>query len=303
MRMIATSDWHITGTTPRIRKDDYQQAGLNKTQYILAEALERDCDIAVAGDIFDGPRCPWWLYNMYVKMFRNFPKTIHVIPGQHDMHFHNPNIDNTPLGGFISSNVVSWGKGERGFGKHSTERIYGVEFEGDMPDTYMDIILAHMPITPGDPPFFMEDAISAADALKKYHDKCELLITGDYHVGFYEQYKDCTLINPGPIMRSSKDKMDYVPKIYYYEDGKVEEIPLPIEEDVFDVEVLERDSRRENSEELKELAGAIGIDTDGRNDFKTIVDVVMTELKTEKDVKEVVHGIVRKCIELNKKGK
>jgi DNA repair exonuclease SbcCD nuclease subunit len=292
MKFICSADWHIRASNPRIRTDDYTNVQLNKIAMILDIAKENDANVIVAGDVFDGPRCPFSLLNRYMDLFsdyKNLGVTIFAVAGQHDLHFHNPDLDNTPLGTFVKSGLITIPR---------TERIFGVGWGEKIEDAFgSKVLIHHFPVCPDKPPFFMDDAISAEDMLNKIKKTgCELMVTGDYHYGHYisDFRRNCTLINPGPIMRASKDKMDYVPKVYLYSsEGRlptIKEINIPVEKDCFDFDIIDNDTKKELSDELKELVGAFSAGKESQK-FWDVVDLVLKSAKCHPEVKEIIMEI------------
>jgi len=278
-KYILTADLHIRATAPRIRKDDYAETQFNKVSSILAIAEEHDADIIVAGDIFDAPRCPYWLLNKYMNLFGNFRGIIWTIPGQHDLHFHNPDLENTPLGALLNAGVVYL---------PADRDIFGVGWKGEMPDTWTKVLVMHTPVTPNKPPFFIEDAISAHEAIDRWGDRAELIVTGDYHVPHLTISKNTILCNPGPLMRASKDKMEYEPRVYLYDDGGMTAIKIPVSEDVFDDQELDKDDFKEQSEALKELIKSFGQGTGTEVDFWEVLDKIAFAVEASSGAKRVL---------------
>jgi len=289
MKIVATADWHIRAKNPRIRNDEYAMTQYRKIKWILDLAEKKGADVAVAGDIFDAPRCPYWLLVMYIDLFKRFHKKIYVVPGQHDLHFHNPDLANTPLGALLSAKIVEI---------PNNKGVRGVGWEEELPEKGSHVLLWHFPVTPEEPPFFMEDAVSAEDMMDQLESKgYGLIITGDYHVAHCTLSEHCILVNPGPIMRSSKDKIDYIPKVFFYDNGMIEEYEIPIEKDVFDLEKLEQDDRKEFSDDLKELIESFSEETKFLN-YWEVVQNVAKKAKTSKDA-----TIVLKQVEESYNGK
>lgn len=284
MNYILSADWHIRATAPRIRKDEYAMIEFKKIDWILKLATKHKADIIVAGDIFDAPRCPYWLLIMYIELFKQFKHRIYVVPGQHDLHFHNPDLANTPLGALISADVVEI---------PNNQEIRGVGWEEEMPKENCEILIIHTPVTPDKPPFFMEDAISAKDMMEELHEYHNLIVTGDYHVSHCHISEDCILCNPGPIMRASKDKINFQPRVYLYTNGSIEMKEIPIEKDVFDNEALLEDDRKEYSQELKELISSF----DSKQDYVQFWDVLQDVIKISgvtKDVQNILNIVKEK---------
>lgn len=279
MRFVCTADWHIRTTPPRIRKDDYQQALLRKISQILDIAEENAADVLVAGDLFDRPSCSYSMLNALIGLFSGTQNYVHAIPGQHDLHFHNPDLANTPFGTLVAAKSILY----------KEDWLVGVGWGEEIPDEEAEVLLIHRPITPENPPFFMEDAVSAKEFVERYGKQFPLIVSGDYHVRHHLITEDTILVNPGPIMRASKDKMDYRPSVYLVdtESREVETIYLDVEKDVWNEDALKQDEKKELSEELKALIEKTG---EGIV-FGRFWDVVEDVLKAAESPKEVIDVI------------
>jgi DNA repair exonuclease SbcCD nuclease subunit len=89
--------------------------------------------------------------------------------------------------------------------------------------------------------------LPASSILKKYP-QFSLILCGDNHRTFVEEYEERLLVNPGSLMRMDADQIDHKPSIFlWYSDNSVKQIFLPIEEGVVTrthlVEKEERNAR------------------------------------------------------------
>jgi predicted phosphodiesterase len=87
----------------------------------------------------------------------------------------------------------------------------------------------------------------AAKLLRKYP-QYDLIVTGDNHKPFVEEYEGRILVNVGSMMRTTADQIDYKPAVWlwYAETNTVEKVYLPIEENVISREHLEIKEQRDN---------------------------------------------------------
>lgn len=298
MKYIATADWHLTGRKPRIRTDPYPETQLKKVEYICKVANEKVyCPIIIAGDIFDKPSYPISLLNKLISILKSVENGVYVVYGQHDLFYHNPDLAKTPLGTLFASEAVFPIKDlvvvPRWKGFNFGEEITPIENK-------QVFMTAHFPVTQYDPPFYMPDALSAKDFMDK-HPSWKVIITGDYHTHHITKTKNRMLINPGPICRSSKDKMNFKPSFTIFDPNilETEVIPIPIEEKVFDLDLADKDDVVSYREDIRELAKSIKSKTVGKK-FKDVLDEVVLAMKTKKSVRVRISQVMEKVYERTK---
>ena len=285
MNLILTADWHLTSKNPRIRTDDYPFTQLKKASWICRLANDEDAAIVIAGDLFDRPSFPIPLLHTYMRLFNSVENGVYVIYGQHDLHFHNPDITRTPLGLLLEAGAVKYAD-HIGFDC----RDYGVTLEE--PDSKM--LCIHAPITRYDPPFYMKDAVSAKQFLKM-HPEYQFVVSGDWHESFVYEEKGAHLFNPGPIMRPSKDKVHFEPRVILLK--QLNDIPydwewinIPIKTDVFDLDLMDKDDLAQYREEIRELAAEFDY-KENTPRFWDNVDKVVAEIDPSQMVKDKINEI------------
>jgi len=282
MKWIYTADWHIRFNKPRVRTDNYSETQFNKIKWICELANKENASIIVAGDIFDKPVCPIeWQYR-YISLFKSVKRSIYTIYGQHDLHFHNPNINKTPYGILVIAEAI------KEFGKLMDACNFGEE----VPKCKSTHLCIHAPITKDKPPFFMEDAVSAKDFLKK-HLEWNYIVSGDFHEQHVTTVNGRILFNPGPIMRTAKDKVDFEPKVVFHdtETDQWEWVNIPIETDVFDFDLMDKDDKTEYKDKLREYAGNIDAGSTKQN-FRENVKVVIDKVKPKDPTLEIIDNVL-----------
>ena len=288
--IIATGDWHIRATAPRTRLDNYADTQYQKIAWICEQAEKHDADIVIAGDVFDLPRCPLWLLNRYAKLFKALKINIYAVPGQHDMHQHNPDISTTALGLFFYTGLIT-----------RIEYVDGPLFGYGFGQEWFKAegsVVAHLGVTPGDPPFFLQDAISAK-ALMKAHPKVNLFITGDYHQPHVRKDKDRVLINTGTIMRNTKAMKDFKPRVTLVDrrSNRIEDVLyIPVKHDnIFNERLIESDDRLQAKERMKKLFQRIQM-TDATSaitvDFAETVRFLEDNARLTADELDLLHEIM-----------
>ena len=275
-KVILSADWHLRRNPPRSRTDDYFSAQERKLRFILKLAQESP-PLLVAGDFFDqakpGPFIERWIIELLKEYI--YPKDriqyekwgerslqIYVVPGQHDLPGHNiEQINDSGLGVLASAGVITLlsdpGKfglgatGSYGFNGiingwpwgHEYELIYGnpnIAMDGGTVLLWHHMVINSEPLWPG------QVADKAIGLLKKYKD-IQIIVTGDNHQTFAVASPDGRwLVNPGSVMRMTAAQAQHRPCVFKWESGKLEQIFLPISQDVLDLTDLERAKEKDS---------------------------------------------------------
>jgi DNA repair exonuclease SbcCD nuclease subunit len=128
-----------------------------------------------------------------------------------------------------------------------------------------------------------------ARKLLKENPDFDLIITGDNHQAFTEEYKGRLLVNPGSMMRSTAKQIDFQPRVYLWnaESNTVQIEYLSIEKSVVSREHLEMQEERTNRldsfiEVLQSEEFEIGVS------FEENIKHVLKSTKISKSVKDKV---------------
>ena len=272
--MILAADLHLRRTRPRARKDDYHAAMERKFRFTL-ELAQKSPPLLIAGDFFEVPKPGEAMLRWVIDLLTEYGVFPFVVPGQHDLPGHSLELlHESGLGVLAAAGVVELLTDGKPYwlpdhheianpyvpAKVTPYNIYihGYPY-GTIPDTTVvglpGVLLWHhmvinQPLWPG------QVADKAESILTKYP-QFDLIVTGDNHQSFIIAQRcmpDVThfpkdsrdtnfryLVNPGSMMRSTSAQVDHKPCVYRYEDGSVQAIFLPIEEDVWDMDVVEHD--------------------------------------------------------------
>jgi exonuclease SbcD len=242
IRLLYTGDWHIRGTNPRNRLDDYKTALKEKLREIFELAKKWEAKAIIApGDIFDRPEVTISVLLEFVMVLREAPVTIYTTPGNHDLYgynvetFHRSSLkllemlvpklqvitDPTEVVTFDGSTALSFtpysGKMDlNGYG-------YSPEYEG-LGDMYK-IHVAHGMLLDHTPPFdkftYIQDVQTRAD----------MVLTGHDHTGYgvYNRKDGKVFCNPGALTRlaaSVKEMQRQVQVGLITVDGKESKVEL-----------------------------------------------------------------------------
>ena len=174
-----------------------------------------------------------------------------MAPGQHDLPNHNLKmIRESSLGVLAAAGVIYLltdpnipliDAMENPLPHYS---IFGCPFGTSPPDWKLsgeDLIhvLAWHHMVVNDPLWPGQEADKALAILRNYP-QFDLIVSGDNHQSFaIADPKGRWLVNPGSLMRMTTAQVDHRPCIFKWDNGKLEQIFLPIEENVLDLSVAD----------------------------------------------------------------
>ena len=300
---IICSDLHLTEQTPVCRTDDYIQAQRHKLEFIKILQYKYQCPVLCAGDIFDHWKPSPWLISFALKYL---PDELIAIPGQHDLPQHNLDlIEKSGFNALIESGRIEYLCNENAiclnksigdiyltpFGQE-IEEVCGTEIYTESGYKKLNNILMLHQLTwqkepwPGAPPE------GNARKLLKENPDFDLIITGDNHQAFTEEYKGRLLVNPGSIMRSTAKQIDFQPRVYLWnaESNTVQIEYLPIQKDA--VTRLHLDIKEERTNRLDsfiELIQKIHPEMKGHSvSFEENIKQVLKSTKIAQNVKDKV---------------
>lgn len=258
VRLLAIGDLHLRKSKPAMRIDDFISEQDRKLDFILELAKTEKCQaLIMPGDVFDRPDSPHGLVEWAIRKFSRQPYQFLFVFGQHDLRYHTSDKQNTPLGVLCAAlenkaHILSPKIPYRLATGLQTPVFYGCSWGEPLPSEWEDdatrILVMHRPVTMEKLPWDHPDLIMAQDLI----DTCpaHLFITGDNHVSFKLENKRAKLINLGSVMRTSIAQIEHKPQValisIWGKQIKMELIPIPIANDVFD---LERVAEKEENEE------------------------------------------------------
>jgi len=283
---ICAADLHIRNNRPQFRRDDYFLAVIKKFRQIIKLANKYDAILLLAGDIFDSSKVGHKVANTVVRLMKKLETECYIVAGQHDQVNHITDIKDSPLwqlGELPNVNILY-----HGIIYSNANNLYGCSF-GEIPHkikkTKSSILVIHKSITEGKPPFFLDDAISAKKALKKYSGY-QYIVSGDYHTPFVYKFGKRIVINCGAMMRQNIDQVDHKPRVYLLDTklNKVKTIHLKVEdsEKVFALDLIKKVSDSAFSEELNELVKSLKDKDERPNFFHTVRHIISDKSINEK---------------------
>jgi DNA repair exonuclease SbcCD nuclease subunit len=237
---ILTADWHLREDTPICFSGDFQKEQWTAVEFVAALQHQHDCVVLHAGDLFHHWKPSPWLLSMAIQ---HLPSSFHTVYGQHDLPQHS-----TELMSKSGLQTLNWA----GVANVILQGHYGQPIrEVDaliLPQHKERKILVWHHLTYQTKPFPGAEGGMAAGILRKYP-RFDLIVTGDNHQSFTEEYQGRLLVNPGNLTRQVADQINFRPRVYlwYADTNTVEPVYIPIQEGVISrahLEVKEqRDSR------------------------------------------------------------
>jgi DNA repair exonuclease SbcCD nuclease subunit len=243
--LILTSDWHLRENAPVCRTDNFWKTQWGKTLVIKGLQQHYDCPVLHGGDLFHH----WKPSPRLLSETMNFmPAQFHTVYGQHDLPQHN--FKEQFRSGIFTLETAGKLKVLPGihWGQLPEEMEYASSL--DIPYTrkdYRSVLVWHHMVWQGRRPWPGCTDPSAKAVLKKYSEY-DLILTGDNHKPFVEEYQGRLLVNPGSLMRQSADQQDHRPRVYLYnaESNTVWPEYLPIQKDAVSRLHLEEKVERED---------------------------------------------------------
>lgn len=287
--IIFTGDDHLTAAQPRYRTDDYAQTMLRKWEWVVSQAAEREALLVTTGDLFDKASGPLWFLNAIMRITSRC-RGMYGVAGNHDQYHHNPDITRTQLGILMEAGLFQL---LDNFPNHDSSRgksyvnLYGRSWNEEWPELREEyvgknILVAHATVTKDMPPPWLtaQTAVEVIEANPGF----DYIFTGDFHEKFVVEHKGCTLVNTGPLSRASIDKRDFQPSVWLLDDSGLTELPVPIEQDVFDLEILSKGTAESmvDTALLDKFIASLTMDGGKAPSFEELLDKVAAELPEDK---------------------
>lgn len=306
--MILAADFHLRKNPPRSRIDDYFAAQERKLRFILKLARESP-PLTISGDLFDQARPGPFLERWIIELLKEYDVRLIVVPGQHDMPGHSlEQLPDSGLGVLAAAEVITILKSNIEnfyeppyYDGNGAFRIWGCPYGQEpvqpRPDQRSDlnILLWHHMVI--DSPLWPGQVADYGHGILRKYPQFDIIVTGDNHKTFVMSLssaldgKDRLLINPGSMMRQTAAQVSHRPCVFKWESGKLEQIFLPIEQDVLDLTDLEqakeKDGRISAFVESLDKQYEIGLGYTKNIEY----------FLNKNQIKELVRKIVWKCLE------
>lgn len=286
--VILTSDWHLRETTPLCRTDHFWKAQWDKVCEVAEIQRKYNCPVLHAGDLFHHWKPSPHLLSVAMELL---PDDFYTVYGQHDLPQHN--LELSHKSGIHTLEMA-------GKVKVLAKMHWGQEF---VPYTEYFEIKGHNILTWHHMAYQVKPFPGAsggmARGLLKKHPEYDLIVTGDNHKTFVEEYERRLLVNPGSLTRQTSDQVDHEPCVflYYVEGGgstlnqRVEKVILKHEKGVISREHIEREERRD--ERIEAFISRLDKDWEAEMSFEDNLE----RFVQVNNVKPEVITIIQKAIE------
>lgn len=246
--LILCADFHLREDQPTCRTDDFWKAQWHKIDFIKQVQIKYNCPVIHAGDLFHHWKPSPYLLSETIQHLSNDFWTVY---GQHDLPQHSLELAyKCGINTLKSAGLIEilpechWGEIPK---KHSfiiPHSIYSIKSRKDI--NGYSILVWHIMTYQGKKPWPDCVDLVATKLLRKYP-KYDLIVTGDNHQSFVEEYEGRLLVNPGSITRQTAAQSDHKPCVYlwYAEDYRVEPVYLPIKNDVVSREHIKYKEQRD----------------------------------------------------------
>jgi hypothetical protein len=284
-----------------------------KFRFILEEA-KKSPPLLIAGDFFHQSKPGPYLEQWVINLLKEYEVRPIVVPGQHDLPGHSlQQVNDSGLGVLAAAGVIELmlSEPETLCWSSFDYTVIGIPY-GKLPpkgklfqddNTRAKVLLWHRMVI--NEPLWPGQVADKAPAILRKYPQFDLIVTGDNHQSFavaeLEDAKELSstspkrkyrwLINPGSMMRMTATQVDHKPCIYKYENGAVEQIFLPIEDDVFDLTELQ--ATKDKDERIQAFVERLNQEWEAELSFEKNLEKFFDANLTKEEVRELVWG----CLE------
>lgn len=278
---ILTSDWHLRETQPVCRTDDYWEEQWRKVFYIKGLQVKYGCPVLHAGDLFDH-----WKPSPYLlrKAIKEIPREFYTVYGQHDLPQHSLELtDKCGINVLLAANRL----------KILWQCHWGQDPVDEQPDFLPEIdnrevLVWHKMNYKGQPPWPGCTDPSAIRLLKKYP-QYDLILTGDNHKSFTQEYQDRWLVNPGSLMRMDADQENHKPRVYlwYAKDNTIVPVYIPIKQGVISREHIE--IKKKQDTRIDAFVSRLDSDWKATLTFEDNLEIFKKKNKVPEDIMSIIY--------------
>lgn len=303
MNILGMGDLHHRATAPRSRKDEYVKTLMGKVDQIHAIAAEYKCQaILQPGDFFDSSMPPLWLLSEVIRKHQMAQWL--VVLGNHDQRYHTNSKENTAVGVLEAAGVVTVLSSKRWClmdERHNTHAyIYGVSWGGEIPvppvGDVPNVLVLHRMVIGNKKLWEQQQDFAYSQHLLRKH-KFDLILSGDNHQFFVDEYQGRYLANCGSLMRANSDQAQHEPSVVVYNTGtrKLKVVKLKVEPASEVLSTEEADIQRERNKDLEAFIEYLATTSKGDAglDFLAYVDRLASQVSAR--VREKVDGIVKEA--------
>jgi DNA repair exonuclease SbcCD nuclease subunit len=275
---ILTSDWHLRETVPICRTDNFWSEQWGKVDFISDLQKKYNCPVLCAGDLYDNWKPSPFLLSETIK---HLPRKFYTVYGNHDLPQHNLDLKNkSGIYTLECSEILSTFRPNK-----------SIEFcsWNESPTNIGESILVwHKMNYKGKEPWPGCPDPTALQLLKKYS-AYALILTGDNHKSFAQEYEGRLLVNPGSLMRMDADQIEHKPRVYlwYADTNTVEVVYIPIKDNVISREHL--DVVEQRNERIDAYVSRLNNKWEVTMSFEKNLEVFEKENNIDKLIMDVIY--------------
>lgn len=283
---ILCSDIHLREDTPVCYTGDYQKEQWQCVNFISDLQKKYNCPVLCGGDLFNKSNPS---LNLVRETILHIPDKFFVIYGQHDLPSHSIELSHkcgidllSTAGSLTILTGTHFGQEpdyENNLEGHSSFIIKG--------SNYRRILVWHK-LAYQTIPFLGATGGNAKELLKKYP-QFDLILTGDNHCTFVEEYQGRILVNPGSMMRMTAAQIDHKPCVFlwYADTNTVVPVYLPIQEGIISREHIE--VKEERNERIDAFVSKLNTNYKLEISFEENLTQFFEVNNTEEDIKKIVY--------------
>jgi DNA repair exonuclease SbcCD nuclease subunit len=296
--LILMSDKHLRepDAQPICRLDNAWETQWIKLDFITSLQDKYGCPVVNAGDLFDK-----WKPSPYLlsKVMEHLPNQFLSIYGQHDLPEHNFKLRYKSGIRTLETAFKLQTLGKYTNLTHLKFCVYGCNWKespvSDVNPNIINVLVWHTFTYQGKEPWPGCTDPKAKTLLRKYP-QFDLILTGDNHTPFVEEFEGRLLVNPGSIMRMDADQINHRPRVYlwYAETNTVEPVYIPINPAI---DVISREHLEHKKQRDKRINAFIDrLDNDWKVELS--FENNLKAFQQQNKVDEQVMGIIYKSLEV-----
>jgi len=277
---ILMADMHLRDDQPVARTDSYWEKQFVKLDFIggLQDPYPDPPPILNAGDLLNHWKPS---HQLITEIMQHMPRKFYTVLGQHDLPQHNLKL-------YFKSGIAPLEEAEK------ITILPSCHF-GQTPDSHpsfvingRNILVWHFMTYKDEKPFPQHKGPSALRILKKYP-QYDLILTGDNHIPFVEEYEGRLLVNPGSMMRITAKQIDHKPRVYlwYADTNTVKPVYLPIEQGVISREHI--DKVQDRDERIHAFISKLNEDWKAEMSFEENLKAFFNVNKVPGTIQNIIH--------------
>lgn len=223
MRLLFVTDMHLSNQKPVNRTDDFKTTLLSKLYEVGQIAKAYGVSYIInGGDIFDRPKCETEYLNSVIRILKDYPVPMYVVPGNHDIFGYNINtINRTSLDTLFATGICKRLDRQNPLkivlSNNKVIQIEGQEYKIDIDNGSTNDVTIHYPgdfnILVSHSMIIDHNYVTDHTLIQNINTNANLVLSGHLHEGFKECFVNNTMyINPGAMTRRDAGRKD-IPKV------------------------------------------------------------------------------------------